>query len=389
MSHKVYIVSGSRTPIGSLNGSLSSLTAPQLGIVAVKDALKKAGVTPEKVGEVYMGNVVQAGVGQSPARQVGIGAGIPESTDATTINKVCASGMKAIMLAAQNIQLGVTDIMVAGGMESMSNAPFLVPRKNPAFGTLQAKDSLEVDGLWDVYNQFLMGNCAEHTASKHSVSREEQDDHCLSTYTRAEEAWAAGAYDAEIAPVTIKGKKGDTVVKEDEEYKKLIREKFRSLKGAFKKENGTVTPANSSSLNDGASAVVLASDEAVEKEGLKPMARILGYADAACAPIDFPTAPTLAVPKALKAAGLSKDDIDLWEFNEAFSVVVCAAEKVLGLDRSKVNVRGGAVALGHPIGSSGSRIVVTLIHALKPGQKGCAAICNGGGAASAIVVERL
>ncbi|ORY20508.1 Thiolase, N-terminal domain-domain-containing protein [Naematelia encephala] len=385
----VYIISASRTPIGSINGTISSLTAPQLGITAVKHAMEKAGIQPSRVEEIYMGNVVQAGVGQSPARQVGIGAGIPESTDATTINKVCASGMKAITLASQAIQLGQRGVMVAGGMESMSNAPFLLPRHPPAFGHMQAQDALVVDGLYDVYNKFAMGNCAEHVASKHGITREHQDDHCLSSYTRAEDAWKANAFQDEIAPVTVKGRKGDTVVAEDEDYKKLLKDKFRTIKPVFVKENGTVTAANASTLNDGASAVVLASGDVVEKEGLKPLAKILGYADAACAPIDFPTAPTLAVPLALKAAGVSKEDIALWEFNEAFSVVACAAEKVLGLDRSIVNTKGGAVALGHPIGSSGCRIVVTLAHALKKGEKGVAAICNGGGAATAIVIERL
>nr|WPS94665.1 Acetyl-CoA acetyltransferase [Naematelia aurantialba] len=336
-----------------------------------------------------MGNVVQAGVGQSPARQVVIGAGIPESTDATTINKVCASGMKAITLASQAIQLGQRGVMVAGGMESMSQAPFLLPRHPPAFGHMQAQDSLVVDGLYDVYNKVAMGNCAENTASKHNITREDQDDHCLTSYSRAEDAWKANAFEDEIAPVTVKGRKGDTLVTEDEDYKKLLKDKFRSIKPVFVKENGTVTAANASTLNDGASAVVLASGDVVEKEGLKPLAKILGYADAACAPIDFPTAPTLAVPLALKAAGVAQADIALWEFNEAFSVVVCAAEKVLGLERSVINTKGGAVALGHPIGSSGCRIVVTLAHALKKGEKGVAAICNGGGAATAIVIERL
>lgn len=279
--------------------------------------------------------------------------------------------------------------MVAGGMESMSQAPFLVPRQNPAFGHFETRDSLVVDGLFDVYNKFPMGNCAEHTAKKYQISREEQDDHCLSSYTRSEESWKAGLFNDEIAPVTVKTRKGDVVVKEDEEYKKLLKDKYRSLRPVFAKEGGSVTAANSSTLNDGASAVVLASGDVVEKEGLKPLAKILGYADAAAAPIDFPTAPTLAVPKALKAAGVSKDDIALWEFNEAFSVVAIGAERILELPREKVNVRGGAVSLGHPIGSSGSRIVVTLVHALKKGEKGVAAICNGGGAATAIVVERL
>ncbi|OCF56612.1 acetyl-CoA C-acetyltransferase [Kwoniella mangroviensis CBS 10435] len=387
-TQSVYIISASRTPVGAKDGSLATLTAPQLGVVAVKHALEKANLKPEQVEEVYLGNVVQAGVGQSPARQVVIGAGIPDSTDATTINKVCASGMKAIMLADQNIRLGQRGIMVAGGMESMSQAPFLSPRHPPAFGHFESKDSLIVDGLFDVYNKVPMGYCADSTAVKHQITREDQDDHCLSSYTRAEETWKNGGFEDEIAPVTVKTRKGDVIVKEDEDYKKLLKEKFRSIRPVFTKD-GTVTAANASSLNDGASAVVLASGDVVEKEGLKPLAKILGYADAACAPIDFPTAPTLAVPLALKHAGVNKEDIALWEFNEAFSVAACAAEKILGLDRSKVNVKGGAVALGHPIGSSGCRIVVTLAHSLKKGEKGVAAICNGGGAASAIVIERL
>lgn len=387
-SNPVYILSASRTPIGSLGGSLSSLTAPQLGVTAVKHAIEKSGLSADKIEEVYLGNVVSAGVGQSPARQVGIAAGIPNTSDATTINKVCASGLKAIMFATQNIQLGVRDVMVAGGFESMSNAPFLVPRKNPFYGNMTAKDSIVSDGLFDVYNQVAMGVCAEHTAEKHQITREQQDDFCLDSYTRAEESWKNGLFDAEIAPVTIKGKKGDTIVKEDDDFKGLLKEKFRGIKSPFK-QGGSVTAANSPGLNDGGAAVVMASKAAIEKNGSKPLARILAYADAACDPMDFPTAPTLAVPKVLEAAGLTKDDIDLWEFNEAFSVVGVAAEKILGLDHSKVNIRGGAVALGHPIGASGCRIVVTLIHALKPGQKGVAALCNGGGAASAIVIERL
>jgi acetyl-CoA C-acetyltransferase len=267
---------------------------------------------------------------------------------------------------------------------------FLTARKLPAFGHYESKDSLVVDGLYDVYNKFPMGNCAEHTAKQLGITRQEQDDHCISSYERAEDAWAKGLFKEEITPVTVKTRKGDVVVSEDEDYKKLLKTKFRDIKPVFVRDGtGSVTAANSSTLNDGAAAVVLASGEIVEQEGLKPIAKILGYADAAAAPIDFPTAPTLAVPKALKAAGVTKDDIALWEFNEAFSVVAVAAEKVLGLDRSIVNTRGGAVALGHPIGCSGTRIIVTLIHALKPGQKGVAAICNGGGAASAMVIERL
>ncbi|GMK60050.1 hypothetical protein CspeluHIS016_0902670 [Cutaneotrichosporon spelunceum] len=387
-TQSVYILGAQRTPIGAKDGSLASVSAAELGATAVTAALAKAGVKPERVEEIYMGHVVQAGTGQSPARQVGIKAGLPLSADATTINKVCASGMKSISLSAQGIQLGQRGLTVAGGMESMSQAPFLTQRHLPGFGHYEVKDSLVVDGLFDVYNKFPMGNCAEHTAAQLNITREQQDDFCESSYNRAQEAWAQGLFAEEIAPVTVKTRKGEVVVKEDEDYKKLLKDKFRGIRSVFIKD-GTVTAANSSTLNDGAAAVVLASEEVVQKEGYKPIAKILGYADAAAAPIDFPTAPTLAVPKALEAAGVSKDDIALWEFNEAFSVVGVAAEKVLGLDHSIVNTRGGAVAMGHPIGCSGTRIIVTLIHALKPGQKGVAAICNGGGAATAMVIERL
>jgi len=388
-SPTICIVAAARTPIGSFQGSLSSLPATQLGITAVKHCLKKINLDPKEVEELYFGQVVQAGAGQSPARQVALGSGLPDTVDATTINKVCASGMKSIMLAAQSLSLGQRDCMVAGGMESMSQAPFLFPRVPATFGNVIAIDSLQSDGLFDVYNKFPMGNCAEHTAAKHSITREQQDDHAIESYRRAEKAWASGAFDEEIAPVTVKGRKGETIVKEDEEYKKIMYEKVRGLKPVFQKENGTVTPANASTLNDGASAVILMTEEKANSLGIKPLAKILGYADAACAPIDFPTAPTLAVPRALKAAGLTQDDMSLFELNEAFSVVIRAAEKIMGIDSAKINVNGGAVALGHPIGSSGCRIVVTLLHALKSGEYGCAGVCNGGGAASAMVIQKL
>lgn len=384
----IYIVSASRTPIGSFQGALSTLPATKLGSIVVKHALDKAGVEGKEVDEVYFGQVIQAGGGQSPARQVALGAGIPNTTDATTINKVCASGMKSIMLAAQSLTLGTNQCMVAGGMESMSLAPFLTPRKPPAFGAMTSADSLQVDGLVDVYNQCAMGLCAESTSEKHSITREELDDHAIESYRRVERAYAAGEFEAEICPVAVPGRKGETIVKEDEEYKKVMYEKVRGLKSAFKKE-GKITPANSSSLNDGASAVVLMTEEKVKELGVKPLAKILAYADAAADPMDFPTAPTLAIPKALKQANITQDQVDLFELNEAFSVVVKAAEKIMGVDGEKINVKGGAVALGHPIGSSGCRIVVTLVHALKAGQIGVAGVCNGGGAASAMVVERL
>ncbi|TFY72770.1 hypothetical protein EVG20_g239 [Dentipellis fragilis] len=387
-AHEVVIVAASRTPVGSLNGTLKSLTAPQLGVVALKHALEQSKVDPALVEEVFFGNVIQAGVGQSPARQVALGAGLKSASDATTINKVCASGLKAIMLASQTIQTGYKSVVVAGGMESMSNAPFLLPRQNPAFGKFTAKDSLESDGLFDVYNAFAMGNCAEHTAAKHGITRADQDAHAIESYKRADRAWKAGAFDAEIAPVTIKGKKGDTIVKEDEEYKKVIFDKIPQLSTVFKKD-GTVTAANSSNINDGASALILMSAEKAKELGVKPIAKVISYADAGVDPIDFPEAPTRALPIALERANLTKDDIALWEINEAFSVVIKTAEKILTIDPTKVNVHGGAVALGHAIGNSGSRIVVSLVHALKSGEYGAAGICNGGGAASAVVIQKL
>jgi acetyl-CoA C-acetyltransferase len=386
--HEAVIVAASRTPVGCLNGSLKSFTAPQLGSIALKHALESNNISPDVVEDVYFGNVVQAGVGQSPARQVAIGAGLKTSSDATTINKVCASGLKAIALAAQAIQIGDRTVVAAGGMESMSNAPFLVPRTTPIFGKFETKDSLESDGLFDVYNKFAMGNCAEHSASKHGITREAMDEHAIESYKRAARAWSEGAFDKEIAPVTVKGKKGDTIVKEDEEYKKVIFEKVPSLKSAFK-QGGSVTAANSSTINDGASALILMSAEKAKELGIKPLAKVISYADAGVDPIDFPEAPTAALPIALKRANLSVSDISLFEVNEAFSVVVRVAEKVLGLDPAKVNVNGGAVALGHAIGNSGSRIIVSLVHALKEGQYGAAGICNGGGAASALVIQKL
>ncbi|KAI0723412.1 thiolase [Earliella scabrosa] len=375
--HEAVIVAASRTPVGSLNGSLKSLTAPQLGVVALKHAFEKSGVKPEVVEEIYFGNVVQAGVGQSPARQVALGAGMSSRSDATTVNKVCASGLKAIMLAAQSIESGYKSVVAAGGMESMSNAPFLLPRQNPVYGKITAEDSLESDALRDAYNKFAMGNCGEHSAEKFGITRESQDAHAIETYKRAERAWKAGVFKEEIAPVTIKGKKGDTIVEEDEEYKRVIYEKIPTLNPSFKKNGGTITPANSSSLNDGASALILMSAEKAKELGLKPLAKVISYADAGVDPIDFPEAPAFAIPAALERAGLKLDDIAQFEINEAFSVVVRIAEKVLGVDSSKINVNGGAVALGHAVGNSGSRIVVSLIHSLKSGEYGAAGICNG------------
>jgi acetyl-CoA C-acetyltransferase len=388
MAHQPVIISAVRTPVASLNGALKSFTAPQLGSIALKHAIESKNIDPSVVEEIYFGNVVQAGVGQSPARQVALSAGMKPSSDATTINKVCASGMKSIMLAAQSIKLGDASVVAAGGMESMSNAPFLLPRQNPAFGKFTTKDSLEHDGLWDAYNDFAMGNCGEHAAEKYGITREAQDSHAIESYKRAARAWEAGAFDAEIVPVTVKGKKGDTIVKQDEEYKRVIFEKVPSLRSAFK-QGGTITAANSSPLSDGASALILTSAEKAKELGLQPIAKVISWADAGVDPIDFPAAPTVALPKALEKANLTVEDIALFEFNEAFSVVVRIAEQVLKIDPAKINVNGGAVALGHAIGNSGSRIVVSLAHALQPGQYGAAAICNGGGAASAIVIQKL
>ncbi|KAF9263483.1 thiolase [Marasmius fiardii PR-910] len=388
MSTEVVIVAASRTPTASINGALKTLTAPQLGSAVLKHALASKNIDPKVVEEIYFGNVVQAGVGQSPARQVALSSGMSTSSDATTVNKVCASGMKSVMLAAQSIQLGQRSVVAAGGMESMSNAPFLLPRTNPAFGKFTTIDSLEYDGLWDTYNNQAMGCCGESAAEKHGVPRQAQDDHAVESYRRAERAWKNGAFDAEIAPITVKGKKGDTIVREDEEYKKVIYEKVPSLRSAFK-QGGSITAANSSPLNDGASALVLMSAEKAKELGVTPLAKIISYADAGVDPIDFPEAPTVALPKALERAKLTVNDISLFEINEAFSVVVRIAEKVLGIDPTKINVNGGAVALGHAIGSSGARIIVSLVHALKSGQYGAAGVCNGGGAASAIVIQRL
>ncbi|KAJ2396743.1 Acetyl-CoA acetyltransferase A, mitochondrial [Coemansia sp. RSA 2559] len=383
----VVIASAVRTPVGCFRGSLSKLTAPELGAVAIRGAIDKAAIDPAHVKEVYMGNVLQAAEGQAPTTQALIKAGLSESTPATTINKVCASGMKAVMLATQNIQLGIQPAMIAGGMESMSNVPFYAPRAKE-YGHSELSDGIIKDGLWDVYNNFHMGNCAENTARKHNISREMQDSHAIASYKRAAAAWDAGVFSNEVVPVTIKTRKGDTIISVDEEFTNVKYDKVPTLRPVFEK-NGTVTAANASTLNDGASALLLLSTERANELSIKPLARVVSYADAATLPIDFTIAPALAVPIALERAGLAVKDIALWEFNEAFSVVARVNEKILGLDPERVNIAGGAVALGHPIGSSGSRILVTLTHLLKPGQFGCAAICNGGGGASAVVIQRL
>jgi acetyl-CoA C-acetyltransferase len=390
MSKEVYIVSAVRTPMGSFMGGLSSVPATQLGAVAIKGAMEKGNINPEWVNEVFMGNVLQAGVGQAPARQAALGAGLGQNVPCTTVNKVCASGMKAIMLGAQTILAGDNELVVVGGMENMSQVPHYVDgRQGTKFGNITILDGITKDGLLDVYNKVPMGNCAELCASEHGISREEQDAFAIDSYKKAAEAWSSGKFAEEVVPVSVPQRKGDPIViSEDEEYKNVFLDKIPSLRPAFDKE-GTITAANASTLNDGASALVLASKEAVEKYNLKPLAKIVSYADAAQAPEWFTTAPSKAIPIALSKAGMTAADVDFWELNEAFSVVGIANTKLLGLDPSRVDVHGGAVAIGHPLGNSGSRIIVTLINVLKQhnGKIGGAGICNGGGGASAMIIE--
>lgn len=390
MSKEVYIVAAVRTPMGAFLGGLSTIPATQLGAIAIKGALDKSGVNPSIIDEVFMGNVLQAGVGQAPARQAALGAGLGNNVPCTTVNKVCASGMKAIMLGAQTILAGDNHVVVAGGMENMSQTPHYIDGRNGVkFGNITMLDGITKDGLLDVYNKVPMGNCAELCAKEYEITREQQDEFAITSYKRAAAAWSAGKFNDEIVPVPVPQRKGDAIlVSEDEEYKNVFLDKIPGLKPAFDKE-GTITAANASTLNDGASALILASKEAVEKYGLTPIAKIVSYADAAHSPEWFTTAPSLAVPKALEKAGLTKDQVDFWELNQAFSVVGLANTKILGLDPAKVDVNGGAVALGHPLGNSGSRIIVTLINVLKQNNAkiGGAGICNGGGGASAMIIE--
>lgn len=390
---EVFIVSAVRTPMGSFMGSLSTVPATQLGATAVKGALDKINLDPKNVQEIYMGNVLQAGEGQAPARQVALGAGLSSETPSTTINKVCASGMKAVMMAAQAIKAGDAEVIVAGGMENMSMVPHYYNARNATkLGDVKMQDGMVLDGLTDVYNKVHMGVCAEKCATDYSITREEQDQFAIESYKRSAKAWSEGRFAEEVVPVSIPQRKGDPVIfAEDEEYKSVNFDRLPTLPTVFKKEEGTVTAANASTLNDGASALILVSKEKMEELGLKPLAKIISYADAAQEPENFTTAPAKALPIALKKAGLEISDIDFFEFNEAFSVVGLANNKILGLDAAKVNVNGGAVALGHPLGSSGSRIIVTLINVLKQNNAkyGAAAICNGGGGASAIVIENI
>jgi acetyl-CoA C-acetyltransferase len=390
---EVYIMSAVRTPIGSFGGGLATVSAVQLGAIAVKGALEKSGVDPALVQEVLMGNVVSAGLGQAPATQVAAAAGLGFEIPCTLVNKVCASGMKAVMLGAQSIMLGHNEVVVAGGMESMSNIPYYLTkaRYGYRYGNGELIDGLQYDGLTDVYNHCAMGVCADNTAKEMNISRQEQDEYAINSYKRSAESWKAGRFKEEVVPVEIKDRKGNTTLfAEDEEYKNVNFEKIPGLKAVFSKD-GTVTAANASTINDGAAALILMSKEKAQSLGLKPIARIRGFADAAQDPMWFTTTPSIAIPKAMKIAGVESKDVDYYEINEAFSAVAIANNKKLGLDPSKVNVNGGAVALGHPLGASGARIMASLIHVL--GQQnasvGVAGICNGGGGASAIVVEKM
>jgi len=388
---EVVIVSAVRTPIGSFMGALSSITAPKLGAIAIKGALEKINLNPNLVEEVLMGNVVQAGTGQAPARQAAIYAGIPNTVPCTTVNKVCASGMKTVMQAAQSIAIGDTSIVVAGGMENMSLIPHYVHlRKGHKFGPETLIDGMQKDGLVDAYDKNAMGVCADACATEYSFSREEQDNYAIQSYERSALAWKEGKYANEIVSVAVPQRRGEPiVVSEDEEFKNVKLEKIPNLRPAFSKE-GTVTAANASTINDGAAALILMSAEKAKELKLKPLATIKGYADAAHEPEWFTTAPAKALPKALNKAGITIDKVDYFEFNEAFSVVGLANMKLLGLTDANVNVNGGAVSLGHPLGCSGARILVTLIHILeqKKAKIGAAAICNGGGGASAIIIEK-
>lgn len=392
MSKNIVIVSRARTPIGSFLGSLSPLSAPELGAAAIKAALEKIKLDPSTVSEVLMGQVVQAGSGQAPARQAAMGAGIPDHVPCTTVNKVCSSGLKAVMQGAQAIALGDADIVVAGGMESMSNIPHYLPmRRGQKFGPTSLIDGLQKDGLVDVYNQEAMGVFAEKCAAEYGCSREDQDGFAISSYKRSAKAWDEGKFNDEVVPVSVPQRRGEPIIiSQDEEFKNVRMDKIPSLRPAFVKD-GTVTAANASTINDGAGAVVLMSEDKAKELGIKPLARIISQADAAQAPEWFTTAPAKALPKALSKAGLALSDIDYFELNEAFSVVGLANMKILELSPDKVNVNGGAVSLGHPLGCSGVRILITLIGVLEQnnGTYGAVGICNGGGGASAMIIERL
>ena len=389
---EVVIVSYTRTPIGSFGGSLSSVSATKLGSIAIKGAIEKINLDPHIIDEVYMGNVISAGLGQAPAKQAAIMAGIDEKTPCTTINKVCSSGMKSIMIAAQSIGIGENNIVVAGGMENMSSIPFYINdiRGGKKLGHSSVQDGLLLDGLTDVYDNVHMGVCAELCATEMSIKREEQDDFALESYKKSTNAWKDGFFKNEISPVTIQTRKGEQIIDEDEEYQNINLEKFKKLRPVFKKD-GTITAGNASTINDGAAAIVLMSQEKAKELNIKPLAKIISFSDASQAPKWFTTTPTNALQKTLQKANIKKEDIDYWELNEAFSVVGLANIQKLDIDASKVNINGGAVSLGHPLGCSGTRIIVTLLNTLeyKKGTLGAAGICNGGGGASAMIIQNL
>ena len=389
---EVVIVSYARTPIGSFGGKLSSISATKLGSIAIQGAIEKINLDPKLIEEVYMGNVIASGLGQAPAKQAAIFAGISNETPCTTINKVCSSGMKAIMIGAQSIQSGINDIVVTGGMENMSSIPFYLSdmRNGKKLGHSKVEDGLLVDGLTDVYDNVHMGVCAEICAEGMNIDREQQDEFALMSYKRSKEAWDSGFFKKEVKEVKITNRKGDSIIEEDEEFSNINIEKFKTLRTVFKKD-GTITAGNASTINDGAAAIILMSREKAEELGIKALAKIISYADASQEPKWFTTTPTNALNKALKKSNLAKEDIDYWELNEAFSVVGLANIKKLGIDSNKVNIHGGAVSLGHPLGCSGARIIVTLINTLetKSGKIGAAGICNGGGGASAMIIQNL
>ena len=390
---RVFIVAAVRTPMGSFNGKLSGISAPKLGAISIKGALEKAGVQSDQVDEVYFGNVLQAGLGQAPARQAAIFAGLSNATPCTTVNKVCASGMKSVALGATSIMLGHNDLVVTGGMENMSQVPHYLPgsRAGYKYGNFTAIDGLAHDGLRDVYNEYMMGSAADDTAKVHNISREAQDEFAINSYKTAAASWEAGKFKDEIIPVEIPQRKGDPILMdEDEEFKNVRFDKIPGLRPVFAKD-GTVTAANASTINDGAACILLASEEKVKELGLTPIAEVTGFADAAHEPEFFTTAPAKAVPIALERAGCTLADVDAFELNEAFSVVGIVNTNLLKIDAAKVNVNGGAVALGHPLGASGARILVTLINVLKQngGSIGAAGICNGGGGASAMIIKNI
>ncbi|KAL1131232.1 hypothetical protein AAG570_010850 [Ranatra chinensis] len=390
MLKDIFIVSGARTPIGSFGGSLASLSATKLGSIAIEAAIERAGIDKSEVDEVYMGMVSQAGAGQAPARQASLFAGLDSSVICTTVNKVCSSGIKSIMLGSQNLMCGHQKVIVGGGMESLSNVPFYLLRGETKYGGMKLIDGVLFDGLTDVYDKVHMGDCIESLAKKMKISRDDQDKFTVLSYTRSNEAVMSGHHAKEIVPVHIKQKKGSTEIKEDEEYKRVNFDRIFKLPPIFQKKGGTVTIANTSTLNDAAAAMVLMSEDSIKDfKQCKPIARIIGFADAATAPVDFPVAPAFSINKLLKICGVPKEDVALWEINEAFSLVALANMQLLDLDPERVNVHGGAVSLGNPFAMSGARLVLHLAYALKKGEKGVAAICNGGGGSSSIMIEKL